>query len=138
MNISSFDDLLSVARAQTQRQRLMFVSAAIELPDDASPAERAGFTCGEGGALVPQMCVDKSLDEVGSFQQFTDEAREMGKEWGMLFAAALSGSADREPTSEEATKPLENMIEAIRLGRPENFAVFNRQGIAVRLGTESL
>jgi hypothetical protein len=135
MNISSFDDLLSAARAQPQRQRLLFVFAAIELPEDANPSERAGFARGEGGALVPQMCVDKSLDEIGSFHHFAEEASKMGNEWGMLFAAALSGSADREPTSEDATRPLENMVEAIRLGRPETFAVFNRQGVAVRLGS---
>ena len=135
MNISSFDDLVSAARAQSQRQRLLFVFAAIELPEDASPSERAGFSRGEGGALVPQMCVDKSPDEIGSFQQFVEEASEMGKEWGMLFAAALSGSSDHEPTSEDATRPLENMVEAIRLGRPETYAVFNRQGVAVRLGS---
>lgn len=134
MDISSFDELLSAARAQTQRQRLLFVFAAIELPDDASPSERAAFARGEGGALVPHMCVDKSLNDLESFQQFADEADTMGREWGMLFAAALSGSADREPTSEEATRHLENMVEAIRLGRPEAFAVFDRQGMAVRLG----
>lgn len=134
MDIASFDDLLSAARTQTQRQRLLFVFAVIELPDDASLSERAAFARGEGGALAPLMCVDKSPDEIVSFQQFAEEADKMGQAWGMLFAAALSGSADREPTSEEATRHLENMVEAIRLGRPEAFAVFNRQGIAVRFG----
>lgn len=135
MNISSFDDLLSAARAQTQRQRLLFVFAAIELPEDASPSERAGFARGEGGALVPQMCVDKSLDEIGSFHKLVEEASEIGGEWGMLFAAALAGSAGKEPTSEAAKTPLESMVKAIRLGQIANFAVFNRQGMAVRLGS---
>lgn len=134
MDIASFDDLLRAARAQPQRQRLLFVFAAIELPDDAGPAERAAFDRGEGGALVPQMCVDKSLDELDHFQAFADEADRMGKPWGMLFAAALAGRADREPTSEQAATHLDHMVEAIRLGRIEAFAVFDRQGRAVRLG----
>ncbi|MDO9479321.1 MAG: ribonucleotide reductase subunit alpha, partial [Hydrogenophaga sp.] len=58
MNIATFDDLLSAARAQPLPQRLLLVFAGIELPDDATPTERAGFERGEGGALVPQMCVD--------------------------------------------------------------------------------
>lgn len=134
MNIATFDDLLSAARTQPQPQRLLFVFAGIELPDDASPAERAGFERGEGGALVPQMCVDKTPDEIVSFEQFKQEAREMGPDWGMVFAAALSGRAGRAPTSEDAEKPLQDMVEAIRLGRLQAFIPFNPEGEAVQLG----
>lgn len=134
MNIATFDDLLIAARTQPQPQRLLFVFAGIELPDDASPAERAGFERGEGGALVPQMCVDKTPDEIVSFEQFKQEARQMGPDWGMVFAAALSGRAGRAPTSEDAEKPLQDMVEAIRLGRLQAFIPFNPEGEAVQLG----
>lgn len=50
MDISSFDDLLHAARAQPEPQRLLFVFAAAELPDDATPAQRARFAAGQGGA----------------------------------------------------------------------------------------
>ncbi|MGE4477305.1 MAG: ribonucleotide reductase subunit alpha, partial [Stutzerimonas sp.] len=36
----SFDHLLHAARQQTEPQRLLFVFAVAELPDDASAAER--------------------------------------------------------------------------------------------------
>jgi hypothetical protein len=134
MNIATFDDLLNAARAQPQPQRLLFVFAGIELPDDASPAERAGFERGEGGALVPQMCVDKSPDEIVSFDQFKQEATQMGPAWGMVFAAALAGRSGRAPTSEDAEKPLQDMVEAIRLGRLQAFIPFNPEGEAVQLG----
>ena len=37
---------------------------AVELPDDATPAQRARFEAGQGGALVPLMCVDKTPQEL--------------------------------------------------------------------------
>jgi hypothetical protein len=43
MDISTFDDLLAAARTQPLPQRLLMVFAAVELPDDATPAERAAF-----------------------------------------------------------------------------------------------
>ena len=133
MNIATFDHLLSAARVHPEPQRLLFVFAAIELPDDASPAERAGFERGEGGALVPQMCVDKSPDEIDSFETFMQESSQMGPAWGMVFAAALAGKAGRAPTSEDAEKPLQDMVEAIRQGHLQAFIAFNTQGEAVQL-----
>ncbi len=53
MDISSFDDLLHAARLQPEPQRLLFVFVGVELPDDATPAQRARFEQGQGGALVP-------------------------------------------------------------------------------------
>lgn len=135
MDISNFDDLLAAARAQPQPlpQRLLMVFAAIELPDDATPAERAAFEKGQGGALVPQMCVDKSPDELSSFEQLKEEAAGFGQPWGMVFAAAMSGSAGKPPTSADADAPLQKMVESIRQGRIQNFIPFDPQGRAVLL-----
>ncbi len=74
MEITRFEDLLAAARAQPEPQRLLFVFAAVELPDDATPQERDGFTRGEGGALVPQMCVDKAPHELNTFADLVTEA----------------------------------------------------------------
>ena len=52
VEISNFDDLLRAARAQPQPQRLLFVFAGAELPDDSTPEQRAAFESGEGGALA--------------------------------------------------------------------------------------
>jgi hypothetical protein len=60
VNISSFDDLLCAARAQTEPQRLLFVFTKVTLPDDSTPEQQARFQTGEGGALEPLMCVDKA------------------------------------------------------------------------------
>ena len=53
MNQSShFRQLLQAAAAQPDPQRLLFVFAAAELPDDPTPAQRERFAAGEGGALT--------------------------------------------------------------------------------------
>ena len=78
MNISSFDDLLMAARQQPLPQRLLFVFAAAELPDDSTPEQRADFEAGQGGALVPKMCVDKTPQEIDSFSTFQAQAQAFG------------------------------------------------------------
>jgi hypothetical protein len=134
MNIQTFDDLLSAARQQPLPQRLLFVFAGIELPDDATEAQRLEFEQGRGGALVPQMCVDKALDELVSFEQLVREAQAFGQPWGMVFAAALSGTPGCPPASAEAEQPLQNMVEAIRQGQLHAFIPFDPQGQALALG----
>ena len=134
MEISRFEDLLVASRAQTQPQRLLFVFAAVELPDDATADQHAGFANGEGGALVPQMCVDKAPDELNTFADLVAEAAQFGKPWGIVFAAALSGRAGAVPTSADADQPLERMIAAIQGGRFGGYIPFDSQGLAVQIG----
>ena len=134
MEITRFEDLLAAARAQAEPQRLLFVFAAVELPDDATPQERAGFERGEGGALVPQMCVDKAPDELNTFADLVQEAAQFGKPWGIVFAAAMSGRAGAVPTSADADQPLELMIAAIQGGRFDGYIPFDPQGQAVQIG----
>ena len=88
MDILSFDDLLQAARAQSQPQRLLFVFAGVELPDDSTPVQRARFEAGQGGALVPLMCVDKRPEELSSFAALVQESSQFGHAWGLVFAAA--------------------------------------------------
>jgi hypothetical protein len=133
MDISSFDDLLQAARAQSEPQRLLFVFAGVELPDDATPAQCQRFEAGHGGALVPLMCVDKSPDELVSFGTLVQESSQFGHDWGIVFAAAMSGRLNRVPTSEDAEEPLQRMVEAIKRGEHGAYIPFDAQGHAVRM-----
>jgi len=128
MNISSFDDLLLAAREQSEPQRLLFVFANAELPDDSTPEQRARFEAGQGGALTPLMSVDKTPEELGSFAALVEESREFGHDWAIVFVASLAGRDGRAPTSEEADRSLHRMIESIKTGSFGSFIPFDRQG----------
>ncbi|MBK7549138.1 MAG: ribonucleotide reductase subunit alpha [Rhodoferax sp.] len=134
MTISNFDDLLQAARSQPRPQRLLFVFAGVELPDDSTPEQRERFRAGQGGALVPLMCVDKRPEELGSFSELVQESRQFGRQWGIVFAAAMSGVSNLAPTSEEAEVPLQSMVEAIKRGEHGNFIPFDQNGQPVQFG----
>ena len=134
MNISSFDDLLQAAHLQPLPQRLLFVFVTVELPDDSTAQQRADFEAGQGGALVPLMCVDKSPADLSNFAVLADEAAQFGKPWAIVFAAALSGTVGAPPTSEDAEDHLERMVEAIKQGDVSRFIAFNTQGDSLQLG----
>jgi len=134
MTISSFDDLLRAARGQTQPQRLLFVFAGVELPDDSTPEQRERFREGQGGALVPLMCVDKRPEELTSFSELVRESSQFGQQWGIVFAAALSGQSNQAPTSEAAEAPLQRMVEAIKRGDHSTFIPFDQNGQPVQFG----
>lgn len=133
MNISSFDGLLQAARQQTEPQRLLFVFANASLPDGSSAAQRARFLAGEGGALVPIMCVDKAVDELHTFAELEQESRQFGQDWTIVFAAAMSGSAGLAPTSAAAEKPLQRMVEDIKAGKLGTLMPFDRLGQPVQI-----
>lgn len=134
MNISTFDQLLQAARQQSQPQRLLFVLAQSELPDDATAEQKAAFEAGHGGTLVPVACVDRLPTELASFAAFQTEAQPYCPDWVIVFAASLSGRNGQPPSSESAQSPLEQMIAAINAGQIDNFLPFDRQGEAIRLG----
>ena len=135
--INSFDDLLRAARSHRERQRLLFVFAGTELPDEATPEQRERFAQGEGGVLVPLMCVDKTPQELASFDALVAEARQFtapGHDWAIVFAAAMSGTLNKPPTSADAEAPLQRMVDAIKGGAHGAFIPFDRQGHPVRFG----
>ena len=134
MSISSFDDLLQAARQQSDPQRLLFVFAKADLPSDSTPAQRERFLAGQGGALVPVMCVDKTPGELHSFADLVNESAQFGHEWSIVFVAAMGGSGGVPPSSEAAEKPLQGMVESIKAGKLGNLIPFDRQGQAVMLG----
>lgn len=134
MTIASFDDLLRSARQQSEPQRLLFVFTTAELPDDATPEQRARFHDGEGGTLTPLMCVDKLPEELASFEALLEESRQAGPAWDIVFVAALSGNADRSPTSTDAEAPLQRMVDSIKSGRIDSFIPFDVFGQPVNFG----
>lgn len=134
MSISNFDDLIRVARQQREPQRLLFVFTAVELPDDSTPEQRARFEAGNGGALTPLMCVDKTLEELGTFNDLLEESRQVLQEWKIVFVAALSGNNGRVPRSEDAEAALNRMVESIKAGSIGSFIPFDAHGQPVLFG----
>lgn len=133
MTLESFSDLLNAARQQPQPQRLLFVFAGAELPDDASPEQRAAFAAGQGGALAPLMCADKTPDELAGFEALVSESEQFGQAWAIVFVAAMSGQGGVAPTSAQAEAPLQKMVEAIKAGKIGAYLPFNREGVPVNL-----
>ena len=133
MNITCFDDLLRMSRAQREPQRLLFVFAGAELPDDCTEEQQRNFSAGEGGALAPRMCVDKAPDELDSFARLVEESRAAGPEWAIVFVAALSGRNGITPTHADAKAPLDRMVDAIKAGQLGSLLPFDRGGLPVVL-----
>lgn len=134
MNISNFDELLAAARQQDEPQRLLFVFAQSELPEGSTPEQAARYAAGQGGALTPLMCVDKTPDEISSFAALVEESRQFGQEWALVFVSSLSGRDGRAPSSQDADAPLQRMVEAIKAGSLGQFIPFDAQGEPVRVG----
>jgi len=132
VSIAGFDDLLRAARQQPEPQRLLFVFAGAELPDDCTPEQRAHFAAGAGGTLAPLMCVDKSADELDTFASLVAESRTAGPEWAIVFVAGLSGRTGHAPTSKDAEAPLQRMVDAIKAGSLGSFIPFDRTGRPVQ------
>jgi hypothetical protein len=138
MLIQTFDNLLTTAREQAHAQRLLFVFAISELPPDATPAQRARFKEGVGGALEPLMEVDKLPDELRDFDHLIDESLQFAKgtraeDWSIVFCAALGGEGKVPPTREECDNPLRQMTNNIRMGDIGRYITFDRMGHQVRL-----
>ncbi|MFN3826770.1 MAG: ribonucleotide reductase subunit alpha [Micavibrio sp.] len=132
MNITNYDDLLNAARMQPDAQRLLFVFASAELPDDADETQKERFSAGEGGSLSPVICVDKLPAELSDFMSLVQESCQTGVSWDIVFVAGLSGVGAIPPSSDEAEQPLMMMVEAIKNGRLGNLLAFNNQGDLVQ------
>jgi len=133
MQISDFSDLLHAAKQQELPQRLYFVFAAIELPEDASPAQRVRHAAGGGGALVPVMAVDKSPDGLPDFETLVEEARHAGTPWDMVFVTTQALPNQQIPDAAEVEQTLTELIENIRMGQIDHFLTFDHSGRLVQL-----
>lgn len=131
--ISSFSDLLIAATQQEQPQRLLFVFASAELPDDVDATQAARFAAGQGGALAPLLCVDKLPDEVPDFASLRQESLQMGKAWKVLFVSSMSGRNGLPPPSTAAQAHLDAMVAAIKAGRVDGLLAFDGEGEMLKL-----
>jgi hypothetical protein len=135
--ISHFDDLLQAARAEPLPQRLLLVFAGAELPDDADAEQRARFEAGEGGALVPLMCVDKRPEEVVSFADLCTEADAMHSGWRVVLAGAMSSLPGESVNDKAVDAAFERLLGLIKAGQMDQVlaqtVAFTRDGAAVSL-----
>ncbi len=139
---SHFDLLLRSAAEQPEPQRLLFVFAAAELPEDATPAQRERFAAGDGGTLAPVICVDKGLAELVSFEALVRESESESESqseshhapapWHVVFAAGLSGRNGQSPNAEQVDLALQTMVEGVRSGKLAGFLALDKSGQALQ------
>lgn len=134
MSLSSFQDLLDAAHRQPDPQRLLFVFARVDLPENATDDQRQRYTQREGGTLSPSLCVDKAPAEVASFEALVAESETTGQPWDIVFVGSMGGRAGIAPNSDEAAQPLRFMVNAINNGRVSDFAAFDRNGQVLQFG----
>lgn len=130
MTIATFADLLQEASKQAKPQRLLFVFVRAELPDFPDDEQRRRFEQGEGGVLVPVICVDKPLDDLSSMAALVEESRRTEIEWDLVFAAAMDDPKD----DAEVERQLQRIMESLQMGNITSFIAFDRRGDAVNVG----
>jgi hypothetical protein len=133
MNIASFADLLTAARAQAEKQQLLFVFVGAGLPAKSTADERRRFEAGKGGELTPLMAADKSAEELADFAALELESRQFDQDWAIVFVATLAGRGSKPPADAEIEAALQRMVEAVKSGAIDRFIPFDRTGTPVRL-----
>ena len=124
-----------MAEQQIEPQRLLFIFLEASLPDEATGDETDRFQSGEGGALQPVMCVDKTLDELTTFADLVAESEQMEQDWHIVLIACLDGRNGKMPSSEDADRPLQMMVQAVENGDDlSNYLAFDRSGVLVQFG----
>ncbi len=75
------------------------------------------------------------MDELGSFTDLVTESESIEKNWQIVLVACLSGKNGILPTSDEATKPLEMMVQTVEKGgNLSNFLAFDKNGDPIQFG----
>jgi len=128
---SHFEQLLQAATAQPQPQQLLFVFASAQLPDDATAEQRARFEAGEGGALEPLACVDRTPGELESFEALVEEARTACPPWQVVFISSLSGQDGQPPSTGRVDAALGKMVEGLRAGVLEPYMALDPLGAPI-------
>ncbi|HSW05006.1 MAG TPA: ribonucleotide reductase subunit alpha, partial [Aquabacterium sp.] len=95
---------------------------------DATPAQRESFEAGRGGALEPLACVDKRVEDLGSFEDLVLESRQASPPWQVVFIAGLPGVDGQPPTPEMIDSALDAMVESVRTGSFGGFLALDPAG----------
>ncbi|MDO9366725.1 MAG: hypothetical protein Q7T58_10410 [Methylotenera sp.] len=133
INISNYESLLSAAKQQVEPQRLLFLFLKASLPEDHKQDQENRFHAGQGGELQPIMCVDKTLDELGSFSDLVAEAERMEQDWKIVLIACISGKYGLAPNSDEAELPLKIMTQTVLDGGDlSKYLAFDKEGTLIQ------
>jgi hypothetical protein len=97
-------------------------------PTKSNEQQKKAFEQQQGGELSPIMCVDKLLEELSDFSNLVKEADLTGNAWDIVFVSTMSGKNGIAPTSENANRMLDRMIESINNGNISFYLAFNRAG----------
>lgn len=125
---TAFEQLRQAAAAQPEPQRLLFVFATAELPADASSEQRQRFEAAQGGALAPVTCVDKGLEELGTFAQLVAESRYTTPVWQVVFVAGLPGQGGKPPNAQQVDGALQTMVDNVKAGNFRGFLALDPAG----------
>ncbi|MGM7448145.1 ribonucleotide reductase subunit alpha [Idiomarina sp. ST20R2A10] len=133
MEINSYQDFINAAKQQQEPQRLLFVLAKAQLPEQPTDSQKQQFETQAGGTLEPVLCVDKLPEEVEDFSTLVEESTRTDIDWDIAFISAMDGRGGHPISSDEASQPLEMMVEQIQAGMIKHFLTINRQGELVQL-----
>jgi hypothetical protein len=107
---SNFSKMIELAQKQEQPQRLLIMLAKSEI-------ETSDKDKGISGTITPVICVDKTPDEITTFEDFVMEADSIESDWDMMFLSSLSGKNNEMPTPEEADPMLNKMVNDLMSGQ---------------------
>lgn len=133
MDIHDFNALLAAARQQAEPQHLLLVFTKAVLHDDHQPQEAERFARGEGGILLPIMCLDRAASELVDFASLQAESARMGEPWQIVFVACLDGNAGQQVPADAIEAGLKRMIQTIQTGGDvSRYLAFDTSGEPVR------
>lgn len=119
--ISNFSDLLEIAAAQDQPQRLLMLFAQADSARK-KPSKK------HKGTITPVMCVDKLPEEIDSFDTLVAEADDVNTGWNFILIAALSGKNNEAPSTEETEPYLNQMVNGLASGEDlSRYIIFDRE-----------
>ena len=133
VDIVNYETLLVVGKEQKEPQRFLFVFLQAALPKDHEGDEEQRFNSGQGGALLPIMCVDKALDDLTNFADLVKESENMGQEWQLVLVACLAGIGGAMPTATETDLQLKMIVQMVENGGDlSRYLAFDREGALVQ------
>ena len=127
--LTTLDDLIQEARLQPVPQCLLFVLTRAELPDLPTDQQRQHVAKGEGGVLMPVLCVDKCPTEIEHMNDLIEESRLTGVDWDIALMAAMD-----HPGSDDVIETrLSHLVKSVQSGDIARMVAFDCNGDAIQL-----